>query len=47
MTSTINSKLNDIITQEETINDVTELRQKTLQNMFSTAIEEVKKNMSA
>ena len=43
MTSTINSKLNDIITQEETINDVTELRQKTLQNMFSTAIEEVKK----
>ena len=41
MTSTTNSKLNNIVTQEETIKDANDIRQKTLQNMFKNALKEV------
>ena len=44
MTSTINSKLNNIITQEEICPDTTEDRQKTLQNMFKVAIDRINRN---
>ena len=44
MTSTRNSRLNDIVTQEETCPDNTEARQKTLQNMFKVAIDRVNRH---
>ena len=41
MSSTINSKLNDVITQEETCKDNKEERENTLQNMFKIAIDRI------
>ena len=41
MSSTINSKLNDVITQEVTCRDNKEERENTLQNMFKVAIDRI------
>ena len=44
MTSTRNSRLNDFITQEKTVDDVKQEKNNTLTKMFETAIDEINKN---